>query len=176
MEFLKRALNKAITGKNALSLGDLVPLVVPLTMYLLTNMPLLAILKYWFFILTTASFTFGVIGLNAAHHHPDITHEGDPIRENTDWGIFQLDTVMDRADIKGSQFMVLTHFGEHALHHLFPTLDHAILPQLRDVFYQTVHEFEYDVKDCSWYEHLKGQLQQLARETVKSTVRGEKRR
>lgn len=176
VEFTKRALNKPLTGKNLLCWDDLVPLIVPITMYLVSGSPLLQVLKYWILILIAASFLFGVIGLNAAHHHPEITHEGDPVRTSLDWGIFQLDTVMDREDIKGSQFMVLTHFGEHALHHLFPTLDHSLLPQLREILYETIEEFEYEMKDCSWFNHIIGQHRQLARETVKDTVRGEKKR
>lgn len=174
-EFIKRATNKLVTGKNALAWDDLVPLIVPLSMFLITSAPLLQILRYWIMILLSASFCFGVIGLNAAHHHPDINHEGDAVGD-LDWGLFQLSTVMDREDIKGSNFMVLTHFGEHALHHLFPTLDHAILPQLHDVFYETIKDFEHEVRDCSWFEHIKGQMRQLARETTVTTVAGEKRK
>ncbi|GBP98303.1 Cytochrome b5-related protein [Eumeta japonica] len=58
------------------------------------------------------------------HHTPAIYHDGDAQRKDRDWGLYQLDTVIDRSDIKKSQFMVLTHYGDHALHHLFPTLDH----------------------------------------------------
>lgn len=124
----------------------------------------------------SASFCFAFIGLNAAHHHPDITHEGDAMRQDIDWGLFQLDTVMDREDIKGSSFLVLTHFGEHALHHLFPTLDHSLLPQLHEIFYATIEEFEYEVRECSWFEHIIGQHRQLVRESTNTTVRGEKKR
>lgn len=141
-------------------------------MYFVTGAPIYQVLQYWIMILMAGSFCFGIIGLNAAHHHPDIVHEGDAIRKNTDWGLYQLDCVMDRADIKGSEFLVLTHFGEHALHHLFPTLDHAILPHLHDVFYETLEEFEYAIRDCSWFEHIIGQHRQLARQTTKSTIKG----
>lgn len=141
-------------------------------MYFVTSAPVLLILKYWILILLSASFIFGVIGLNAAHHHPEVAHEGDAV--SMDWGIYQLDTVMDREDIKGSQFLVLTHFGEHALHHLFPTLDHSLLPQLHDLFYETIEEFEYEVKDCSWFEHIIGQHRQLKRESTNAMARGQK--
>lgn len=141
-------------------------------MYFVTGAPVLSVIKYWIIITMAASFSFGAIGLNAAHHHPEITHEGDAIRPNPDWGIYQLDTVMDRETVKGSPFLVLTHFGEHALHHLFPTLDHAILPQLHGVFYETLEEFEYEIRECSWYEAIIGQHRQLAKETVNKKVKG----
>lgn len=161
-----------MTGKSVLAWDDLVPLIVPAVMYLATGAAIFQVIQYWLMIVVAASFCFAVIGLNAAHHHPNITHDGDAIRKNSDWGLYQLDTVMDREDIKGSQFLVLTHFGEHALHHLFPTLDHAILPQLHDVFYETLEQFEYDIRDCSWFEHIIGQHRQLARITTQTTIKG----
>lgn len=159
-----RATHKMMTGTNALAFDDLLPLIVPLAMIVVSGATFLQVLFYWIMIILSASFCFGVIGLNAAHHHPDISHEGDALRQDMDWGLYQLDTVMDREDLKGSQFMVLTHFGEHALHHLFPTLDHAILPQLHGVFYETLKEFECEIRDCSWFVHIMGQHRQLARE------------
>lgn len=121
------------------------------------------LLLQWFRIVGMASFLFGLIGLNAAHHIPRIYHDGDAHRKDRDWGLHQLDAVIDRGDIKGSQFMVLTHFGEHALHHLFPTLDHAVLPQLYPMFSKTLDEFKEVLRECSFLEHIIGQNQQLLR-------------
>jgi hypothetical protein len=80
-----------------------------------------------------------------------------------DWGLYQLDTVMDISDIKGSLFMELTHFGNHALHHLFPTIDHAILKEFNDVFLETCKEFQTHLVEKPWYHHIVGQHLQLAR-------------
>lgn len=55
-------------------------------------------------------------------------------KEDYDWGISQLDAVMERKEISGSLFLVLTNFGDHALHHMFPTLDHSTLEHLYPVF------------------------------------------
>lgn len=44
---------------------------------------------------------FGVLGFNAAHHHPEIFHDGDAARVDRDWGLAQIDTVRDREDISG---------------------------------------------------------------------------
>lgn len=84
-------------------------------------------------------------------------------REDLDFGIFQLNAVIDRKDAKQNQFMVLTHFGEHTLHHLFPTLDHGLLPQLNDIFLDTCKEFSVEMREYPWFELIKGQFQQLAR-------------
>lgn len=83
-----------------------------------------------------------------------------------DFGIFQMASVIDRKDAKQSQFMVLTHFGEHTLHHLFPTLDHGLLPQLNNVFLETCKEFEIELREYPWFELIKGQFQQLARTQI----------
>lgn len=89
-----------------------------------------------------------------------------------DWGLFQLHTVMDRHDIKGNLFFVLTHFGDHILHHLFPTLDHALLPQLDSLLIETCKEFEADMSTCSWFSHIAGQHTQLARVKARTDIRG----
>lgn len=171
-ECFKRICLALFTDKKVFSKDDLVPLIVPLVMYFFGNQDVSTVLKYWLVTMMMASFIFGLIGLNAAHHHPDVTHEGDALREGLDWGIYQLDTVMDRADLRGSHFLVLTHFGEHSLHHLFPTLDHGILPQLNDIFIKTCKEFEADLTACSWFHHIVGQHKQLARITTNPTPRG----
>lgn len=165
-----------VFDKNIMAWDDAIPLILPIAMYTMTGASLGQTIAYWLLIVMVASFSFGAIGLNAAHHHPEITHEGDAIRPDTDWGIFQLDTVMDRRDIKGSPFLVLTHFGEHSLHHLFPTLDHAILPLLSDILMDTLEQFEYEVRDCSWFEHIIGQHRQLARTTTKTELNGLRKR
>lgn len=85
------------------------------------------------------------------------------IREDLDWGLYQLDTIIDREDLKGSSFLVITHFGHHALHHLFPTLDHGILPELYPILYQTMNEYKGELRSFPWFPLIAGQFQQLAR-------------
>lgn len=48
-------------------------------MYLVDSSCLFGVLKMWLFIVVVASFCFGLIGLNAAHHHPEVFHSGDKI-------------------------------------------------------------------------------------------------
>lgn len=80
-----------------------------------------------------------------------------------DWGIFQLDTVVDRSDIKGNILFTLTHFGDHALHHIFPTIDHAFLPHLEPILVQTCKEYEAEYRETRWWSLICGQFQQLVR-------------
>lgn len=60
----------------------------------------------------------------------------------------------------------LSNFGDHALHHLFPTLDHGLLPELYDIFFKTLLEFEAECQCYQWFfETIKGQFKQLSRTT-----------
>lgn len=81
-----------------------------------------------------------------------------------DWGLYTLDTVIDRKELRGNTLLALTNFGDHALHHLFPTLDHGVLPDLYDVFFETLLDFEAECHCYPWFfETIKGQFQQLSR-------------
>ncbi|XP_037817581.1 cytochrome b5-related protein [Lucilia sericata] len=160
--FIQRLL-RSVFVKNELLWHDVIGFSLPLLMLICSNSSLTNVLLHWSRIIAIGSFLFGLIGLNAAHHTPTIYHDGDANRKDRDWGLYQLDTVIDRGDIKGSQFMVLTHFGEHALHHLFPTLDHGVLPQLYPVFRKTLEEFKEELRECTFLEHIIGQNKQLLR-------------
>lgn len=83
--------------------------------------------------------------------------------DKNDWGIHQLDAVMDRYDINGSYWLVLTNFGDHGLHHMFPTVDHAILEKLVPVFEKTTKQFNINLRVHSQIDMIKGQFQQLSR-------------
>lgn len=80
-----------------------------------------------------------------------------------DWGVFQVNAVRDRKDITGSHFLVLTNFGDHALHHLFPTIDHGQLEHLYPVFLETCQEFGIEWTMMTQMDLVKGQYMQLAR-------------
>lgn len=83
-----------------------------------------------------------------------------------DWGIYTIDTVIDITDFRKHHFLALTHFGHHALHHLFPTLDHGLLTEFYPVLFETMAEFEVDLEAYPWYHLICGQLKQLARNTA----------
>ncbi|XP_037928359.1 cytochrome b5-related protein [Teleopsis dalmanni] len=153
----------SIKNTNIMHWHDLLCLSIPISIYVTNDLSLLFCVRQWILITLLSSFVFCIIGLNAAHHDPRIHHEGDANREDRDWGLFQVDTIIDRGDLKRSQFLVLTHFGDHILHHLFPTLDHGLLPQLYPILYKTLDEFKAELRECNHLEHIIGQHQQLLR-------------
>lgn len=81
-----------------------------------------------------------------------------------DWGIFQIDTMIERSDLRGgNRFAVLTQFGEHILHHLFPTIDHGDLKALHGTLQETLDEFGLESRSMCLPKIVLGQHQQLAR-------------
>lgn len=80
-----------------------------------------------------------------------------------DWGLSQLDAIMDRREITGSHFLVLTNFGDHCLHHLFPTLDHGTLELLYPTFEKVCQQFNVGLRMTSQLELVKGSYLQMAR-------------
>lgn len=71
---------------------------------------------------------------------------------------------MDRQELRSNKLLALANFGDHALQHLFPTLDHGILPELYDDFFKTLIEFEAECQCYPWFfETIRGQSQQLSR-------------
>jgi fatty acid desaturase len=85
-----------------------------------------------------------------------------------DFGIFQMNAVIDRKDVKSSQFATLVTFGHHTLHHMFPTLDHGLLPQIHEIFIETCTEFELELREYPWWPLIRGQFIQLLRDKPKS--------
>lgn len=69
----------------------------------------------------------------------------------------------DRIEVMDNFFLVMISFGDHSLHHLFPTIDHRRLPALYPAFFQTCKEFGIDFKLYSAKEMFAGMYQQLAR-------------
>ncbi|CAH1109011.1 unnamed protein product [Psylliodes chrysocephalus] len=136
---------------------------LPLLMYIFGTETILNTFIMWNVILLVGSFQFTLIGFNAAHHHPDVFHDGDTPRslDEYDWGLNQLDAVMDRKDITGSDFLVLTCFGDHSLHHLFPTLDHSILKHLYPTMKEVMNKFDVNLRMVTQWDAIVGGFQQL---------------
>ncbi|KAI4488669.1 hypothetical protein M0802_011377 [Mischocyttarus mexicanus] len=152
----------AIFEYRTFEFRDVVPFFLPIIMTLFAP-SILNALKTWMIIIAVASILFNFIGLNAAHHHPNIFHDGDISRENLDWGLLELDAVRDRKVIDDNSILVLTNFGSHSLHHLLPTVDHSYLPLALPAFLQTCQEFGINTDRWTQWELLKGQFKQLAR-------------
>jgi hypothetical protein len=74
-----------------------------------------------------------------------------------------LDTVVERIDYSGDHFKSLTRFGDHALHHLFPTLDHAELKYLYPMLIEHCEKFEKHLRGATFYEALISNAKQIIR-------------
>ncbi|OAD59365.1 Cytochrome b5-related protein [Eufriesea mexicana] len=149
---------------------DAVPFFLPMLMSFFAP-SLLTTVKLWLLIIISASFVFFMVGFNAAHHHPDIFHDGDVCRDDLDWGLLELDAVRDRKVIDDSNFLVLTNFGLHALHHLLPTVDHYYLTRCSNAFEETCKEFGINTKKFTQWQLVKGQFKQLIRRSGKENFR-----
>lgn len=152
-----------------LEFRDVVPFVLPLAMC--TCAPAVVAIKVWLIVIALSSTLFMFIGTTAAHHHPDIFHDGDIYRKNMDWGLLEMDAVRDRKFIDESLFLVLTNFGSHGLHHLLPTVDHAYLPLCLSALYETCREFGIGHEQWDSWTLMKGQFQQLMRVEPKPNFR-----
>lgn len=75
-----------------------------------------------------------------------------------------MNCVIDRKEVKESQFWTLITFGHHTLHHFFPTVDHGILPQLNEAFLETCNEFQMELREYTWWPLIVGQFDQLVRD------------
>lgn len=82
-----------------------------------------------------------------------------------DWGIYCLDTVVDNSTISHNHLASLTHFGNHVMHHLVPTIDHGIVSELYPILFETMVDFETVFEEYPWFVHISGQLKQLAKNT-----------
>ena len=150
---------------------DFLPLALPLSMFIFGTLPftvstLIRIFITWHAIMLTASLLATAIAINSGHHGPEIVHEGDEFK-SLDFGIYQLLTTIDRTEVRTNLFTTLAYFGDHILHHMFPSLDHAVLPQLRDILIQTCIEFEGELREFSLFDAFIAHYQQLGRtETI----------
>ncbi|XP_059052813.1 cytochrome b5-related protein-like [Achroia grisella] len=153
---------RELEGKH-IDWAHIIPLMLPTWMWLASGAPFTSVLPIWVATLMISSFYFTVYGLTAGHHAHTNFFDGDIPRSKTlDWGIHQLDTVIDNDDHK-SHFTSLTRFGNHALHHLFPTLDHAELIYLYPTLFEHCEKFKLELRKNSFYEALISHSKQLWR-------------
>lgn len=120
----------------------------------------------WGYITMTAEFLFGSVFFNRGHHGVATIHQNDEIK-SFDFGEFQLSATADRVEANHNTFTSLAYFGDQVLHHLFPALDSAILPQLKETLLQTCKEFDVDLQpETSMLNATIGQFQQLYRSDI----------
>lgn len=167
----QQSLNCRISGfifsKQKFHWDELMYLLVPLSMFVFGNSSfewrnIATIFIVWNCIVIVGSFLYSLMALSAGHHNYTNVHEGDEFK-SLDYGMYQLRCTVDRVEAKSNLFMTLTHFGDHMLHHLFPSLDHSLLPQLRETLVATCKDFEEELTECSMLDALIGQFKQLSR-------------
>jgi fatty acid desaturase len=93
-----------------------------------------------------------------------VYHAGDYPLIDTDWGLRQMDAVRDvDKGAWGGLFLVATTFGDHLLHHLFPTVDHSKLHFLYPALEETCKDFGDEYRFESAWKMFVGMHTQLAR-------------
>jgi fatty acid desaturase len=146
---------------------ELLTFLPPTLMYLFSENSIKQTLILWLVITLIASFCYSAIAINAGHHGFAIAHEGDELK-SLDFGIFQMGATIDRFEADTNIVMSLTHFGNHTLHHLFPSLDHALLPQLRPILLETCKEFDTELRRWTLLHAAIEQFHQLSRTEANS--------
>lgn len=116
----------------------------------------------WVHIILAANFLYVINFMSRGNHAPYLVHQGDEIR-SFDFGEYQISTVTDRKGANCNIFTSLAYDGEQILHQLFPSLDHAILPQLKPILIETCREFDVKLNECSMMMSVVNQYRQYHR-------------
>jgi len=134
---------KCLTGKEQFSLlEDSLPLWQLLGFFFFSSEPLSKSLFLWLFMHGTSSYYLVAASLIGTHHHTSVYHAGDHPREELDWGLCQMDSTNDlNKRAWGGLFLVAASFGDHLMHHYFPTVDHSRLDLLYPALAETCQEF-----------------------------------
>lgn len=82
-----------------------------------------------------------------------------------------MDAIHERKEIIGNVYIGLIVYGEHTLHHLFPTVDHVQLVDLIPIYYETLDEFGIEYNEKPYGDIFKNTFKQLARTTPNKAER-----
>ncbi|CAG4992232.1 unnamed protein product [Parnassius apollo] len=159
----------AIKDKDSKNLkwANLIQFFLPAWMWMLGGLSLPWTILLWIVILLIASYIFMMFGLTAGHHSHQNFFDGDIPRDMYyDWGLHQLDTLVERVEYDDNHFKSLTRFGYHALHHYFPTLDHAELKYLYPTFLEHCEKFGVEFRTSTYYKSFISHSKQLLRKRL----------
>lgn len=74
-----------------------------------------------------------------------------------------MEALLDRKDVNSNTFAVMTLFGDHALHHMFPTLDHSVLKYLHPIFIEYCEKFQANYRASTQFKLVIGQIKETMR-------------
>jgi len=163
MEYAKKIVAIFVLQEQKLRPENLLPLLELFIIWTLVGNEMSRAFTLWITMHSFSGFWLIFTSLIASHHHPDIYHAGDTPRQETDWGLRQIDATKDVTNKGNSFFLVATTFGHHTLHHLFPTVDHSKLHLLYPILEETCFEFGIKYETKPQWDMLKGMHQQLVR-------------
>ena len=171
IEYIKKQV-LILAGIERLHPENLFPL-VELMIIWMTNGNLYTSMKCWLIIHMFSSLWLALLPQIATHRHPELYHAGDLPNEATlkngmDWGVYQLDTGYDVTGKSDNFIMKMTTFGDHRLHHLFPTVDHSKLCYLYPVVEETCREFGVPFETKSAWDMLSGHFSVMWKSTPRS--------
>jgi len=76
-----------------------------------------------------------------------------------------MNTIVGRNLPINNIFVASVTFGDHILHHLFPSLDHSLIRHIQYIFEDTCKEFGLKLISKPFTTILNGQIKQLMRVT-----------
>jgi len=147
--------------------------IIELIIIWIINGNVLTSIKCWLIIHMCSSLWLVLLAQIGTHRHPDLYHPGDlpndaTVKNDMDWGVHQLDTGYDVTGKSDNFIMKMTTFGDHRLHHLFPTVDQSKLCHLYPVVEETCKEFGVPFETKSAWDMFCGHFSVM----WKSTPRG----
>ncbi|KAI9028013.1 hypothetical protein DFJ74DRAFT_765980 [Hyaloraphidium curvatum] len=105
----------------------------------------------------------GNVSIYSGHISDVCWRQGD-FQPPLDFGLFQLEATTDRLELnRGLLLPVLATFGDHSLHHLFPSVDHAYHGYLYDELAKTCTEFGVRFEWTPYWDAIKGFYRSLWR-------------
>jgi fatty acid desaturase len=111
----------------------------------LTFANILSIIVVWNMILYFSSLFYIKVMNESNHHRFPKFPEGHEIN-NMDFGVYQISTATNVASSDKNIVTAVAYYGYHIIHHMFPSLDLALLPQLKNIFIETCNEFNLSGK------------------------------
>ena len=159
LEYIKK-LALILSGVERLHIENLFP-IAELVIIWMVNGDAYSAIKSWIIIHICSSLWLALLPQIGTHRHPELYHPGDlpneaTLKNDMDWGVYQLDTGYDVTGKSDNFIIKMTTFGDHRLHHLFPTVDHSKLCYLYPVVEETCKEFGVPFETKSAWDMFSG--------------------